>query len=282
MRTVFAAGIALGVLVCAAGRARAAADAEGIAQARLDQVRQDARQASDPAAIDALARDAEGFPEGPARVAARLLVATAWIERLHRTDDGVAEMRGIVDDPAADPITSRFAEKQVVDVLVGEGRIDAAVVEAHARADRLDPRFVVEVERLARRRSIRRLAAAVLGLYVLLASMALVGAARRGALASAVRASQGFARLAVVFAVFVGGAGGALAASYESGSAAPFLLLGSVALPLVLLARAWAAVGSAGARARAFRAAVCAGAALAAAFVVLDALGVSYLQGFGL
>ena len=98
----------------------------------------------------------------------------------------------------------------------------------------------------------------------------------------AVRAFRGFAPLAVAFVVLVGGAGGALAASYESGNAAPFLLFGSIALPLVLLARAWAAVGSAGARARAFRAAVCAGAALAAAFVVLDALGASYLQGFGL
>jgi hypothetical protein len=34
--------------------------------------------------------------------------------------------------------------------------------------------------------------------------------------------------------------------------------------------------------ARVLRAAVCAGAALAAAFVVLDLLGLSYLQGFGL
>jgi hypothetical protein len=122
----------------------------------------------------------------------------------------------------------------------------------------------------------------VLGLFVVLASMALVGAARRGAFASATRAVRGFAPLAAVFVVFVGGAGGGLAASYETGSAAPFLLLGSVALPLVLLARAWAAVGSAATRARALRAAVCAGAALAAAFVVLDMLGVSYLQGFGL
>jgi hypothetical protein len=282
MRTVFAAVIALGVLVCAAGRARAAPDAEGIAQARLEQVRQDPRQASDPAAIEALARDAEGFPEGPARVGARLLVATAWLERLHRTDDGVAEMRKVVDDPAADPTTSRFAEKQVVDALVDQGRVDAAVVEAHARADRLDPRFVVQVDRLVRRRSVRRLAAAVLGLFVLLASTALIRAARRGSFASAVQALRGFAPLAAVFVAFVGAAGGGLAASYETGNAAPFLLFGSVALPLVLLARAWAAVGSEGARARALRAGVCAGAALAAAFVVLDVLGVSYLQGFGL
>jgi hypothetical protein len=126
------------------------------------------------------------------------------------------------------------------------------------------------------------LAAAVLGLFVLLASSALIRAARRGAFSSAVKGLREFAPLAAVFVVFVAGAGGGLAAAYESGSATPFLLLGSVALPLVLLARAWGAVGSAATRARALRAALCAGAALAAAFVVLDELGVSYLQGFGL
>jgi hypothetical protein len=252
------------------------------ARQRLEAIRQDPHLASDPGAIEALARDAETFPTGQVRVDARMLVAMAWIERLHRPDDGIAELRRVVDDASADPVTSRFAEGQIVDTLLDEGRLDAAIAEAHARADRLDPRFVAQVDRLGRRRWARRAAFAIIVVFVAFASIALGGAARRGAFGAAARAFRGFAPLATLFVAYVGVAGGWLAASYESGNAAPFLLFGAAALPLLLLARGWAAVGSPASLARVFRAVVCAGAALAAAFVVLDALGLAYLQGFGL
>jgi len=274
--------MALVALLLFAQGAGASPASEEAARARLEQVRQDPRLASDPAAIESLARDAETFPAGPTRVEARMLVALAWLERLHRPEDGIAELQKVADDPSSDPVTSRFAEAQIVDALVGAGRVDGAIAEAHAHADRLDPRFIAQVDHLARRRWVRRAAFGVIAVFVALASIALARAARRRDLKGAVRALQGFAPPATLFIVFVGGAGGMLAAAYESGNAAPFLLLGAAAWPLLLLARGWAAVGSSAVLARVLRAAVCAGAALAAAFVVLDLLGLSYLQGFGL
>jgi len=281
MRMPLPAAMALAALLFWGQGARADQNAQD-ARARLEQVRGDPRRASDPAAIEALARDAEMFPAGQVQIDARMVVAIAWLERLNRPDDAIAELHKIALDPLADPVTSRFAEGQIVDALVREGHVDAGAAEAHAHADRLDPRFVAQVDRVVRRRSVRRGALAVIAVFVALASLALGRAARRGDLEPARRAFKGFAPLATLFVVYTACAGGLLAASYESGNAAPFLLLGAMALPLVLLARGWAAVGSSTAVARVLRAAVCAGAALAAAFMALDVLGLSYLSGFGL
>jgi hypothetical protein len=280
MRTSLSAAMGLAALFFLGPGAAATVTPE-FARERVEQVRQDPRLASDPAAIEALARDAEAFPAGPAQIDARMLVGLAWLQRLHRPDDGIEELRKVVGDPFADPITTRFAEAQIVDALVAGGDVDAAIAEVHAHADRLDPRFLAQVDRLARRRGVRRAAAALIAVFVGLASTALGRAARRGELKAAGRAFRTFAPVATLFVVFVAGAGGLLAAAYESGSAAPFLLLGAAAWPLILLARGWAAVGSTARWARAGRAALCASAALAAAFMVLDALDLSYLQGFG-
>jgi hypothetical protein len=88
--------------------------------------------------------------------------------------------------------------------------------------------------------------------------------------------------VAAIFVAFVAVAGGALASNYEAGNAAPFLLLGAVVLPLVLVARAWSAVGSTRGAARVARALLCAATVLAAAFLLLDAVNPQYLTGFGL
>src|SRR5580658_6722828 len=50
--------------------------------ARLERVRHDPVLASDPASIDALARDAETFPPGRVRAEARMFVVEAWQTRL--------------------------------------------------------------------------------------------------------------------------------------------------------------------------------------------------------
>jgi hypothetical protein len=284
MQRLLATAVLLASLLVGSARAASAESgpsAEGAARARLDSVRQDPALANDPAAIEALARDAEGFP-GTVRADARMVVAQAWLRRLHRPEEGLAELRKVAGDREADPIVARLAERQIVGAAIAAGRIDDAVAEAHAHADLLDARFVAEVDRLTTRRALRRVAGAVVMLFGALSAIALARAARLGKLAAAGRAAQGFAGLASAFVVFVGGAGGALASSYEMGNAAPFLWLGSIALPILILARSWAAVGSAARAARAFRALVCATAVLAAAFLVLDVLGASYLEGFGL
>jgi hypothetical protein len=122
----------------------------------------------------------------------------------------------------------------------------------------------------------------VLALFGGLAATALLRAHLRGAFPDAVRALRGVAPLATLFVAFLALAGGILASKYESGNSAPFLLLGSASLPLVLLARAWGAVGSPRSASRAVRALLCAATMFAAAFLVLEGLDPQYLSGFGL
>jgi hypothetical protein len=250
--------------------------------ARVEAVRRDPSAAADPAAIDALARDLELFPPGQVRVEARMLVAEAWIGRMHRTADAIGQLRLVVGDPKADPLTGRLAERELVDALVATGRIDEAAAEARTHAARLDPRFVKQVGRLVVRRGVRLAALVVLALFALLAVVGLVRGGRRGALAEAARELRKLAPVALVFVAFVAIGGGVLASKYESGNASPFLWLGAAVLPLLLLARAWSAVGSQRAAARVARAALCGGAVVAAAFTLLDVLDPTYLVGFGL
>lgn len=249
---------------------------------RLEQVRRDADLSADPGAIDALARDAEGFPPGMVRVEARMLVAEAWLGRMHRPADAIRELALVRDDPKTDPLTRRLAERELVDAYVGEGRTDEAVAEATKYSARLDPRFVRQVKRLVLRRSVQRFAAIVLAAFGVFSVVALVRARRQGALRQAWVALRELAPAAIGFVAFVAIAGGILASQYESGNASPFLLLGATVLPLVLLARAWGAVGSQTRAARVGRALLCAVTVVAAAFVLLEKVYPDYLVGFGL
>jgi hypothetical protein len=250
--------------------------------ARLERVRRNPSLADDPAAIDALAREAESFPPGQVRVEARMLVAEAWLGRMHRPADALPVLRAVRDDPEADPLSARLAEREIVDTLVTEGRPGEAAAEATSHADRLDPGFVKQTRALVRRRAMRGAAIAELGGFAGLAAIALVRAFRRGVLGEALAATRRLAPVAAAFAVYLAGAGGLLASRYESGSAAPFVRLAIAMLPLLLLARAWGAVGSTRWAARTGRAALCAISVFATAFVLLDAVNPSYLEGFGL
>jgi hypothetical protein len=261
---------------------RARSEGDFAPLARLERVRRDPALSSDPAAVAELARDADAFPPGTVRVEARMLVAEAWLGRLHRPEDALAQLRKVRDDPKADPLTARLAERELVDALVAEGRLDEAAAEARARANRLDPRFVRQTVRLVRRRSLRWTAVGALAGFVGLAGLALARATRRGAIGAAGRAVRSIAPIAVAFALYVGCAGGELASQYESGNSSPFIALAAAVLPILLLARAWGAVGSAGRAARAGRSLLCAATVVAAAFVLLDAMNPAYLEGFGL
>jgi hypothetical protein len=90
------------------------------------------------------------------------------------------------------------------------------------------------------------------------------------------------APVSTAFAAFVALAGGELASSYEHGNAAPFWVLGIAALPLIIMARVWAAVGSRRKTLLALRIALSGASVVAAAFVLLDGLTPAYLDGFGL
>jgi hypothetical protein len=250
--------------------------------ARLEHVRKNPSLASDPDAVDALAHEAESFPPGQVRVEARMFVAEAWLGRLRRPADALPVLRAVSADPEADPSSSRLAEREIVDTLVSQGRLDEASAEATSHANRLDPLFVKQTRALLRRRALR--AAAILELcgFGGLAAIALVRAFRRGALGEVRTAIRSLAPVAAAFAVYLAAAGGLLASKYESGHAAPFVHLALAVLPLLLLARAWGSVGSSRRAARAARAALCAISVFAAAFVLLDAESPTYLEGFGL
>ena len=250
--------------------------------ARLEAVRINPKRADDPAEIDALARDAEGFPEGLVRVEARMVVAEAYLGRLGRPDDGIAMLRKVAADPNADPLTGRHAARALVEALVSKNDLPGAVQVTHDLGPALDPLLAKRVATLVRRTAVHRGALAVLGLRALFAGSALLGAARKKELVKVARAAGRTLPLVFLFAAYTGLAGGALASAYESGNSAPFLALGAVLMPLVLVARAWGAAGSTHPALRAARAVLCASTVLAAAFLVLESVDTSYLAGFGL
>jgi hypothetical protein len=249
---------------------------------RLEAVRRDPLASSDPGAIAALARDLEAFPPGVVRVEARMLVAEAWSGRMHRPAGAIDELRHVADDPQSDSLMQRLAERELIDLLVAAGRLDEAATETRAHEARMDPPFVKQVERLLVRRAMRRSAWAVLAAFALLAAAGLWRAGRQRALGRAVREVRQLAPVAACFVAFVTVSGGVLASRYESGSAMPFLLLGAGLLPLLLVGRAWSAVGSQTGAARAGRGLLCGATVVAEAFVVLDLFGSQYLPGFGL
>jgi hypothetical protein len=250
--------------------------------ASLERIRSDPALSNDPTAIDALARQAEASPADTMRGEARMLVAQAWLERLNRPDDGIGELRRVADDPTSDALTARLAARELVRALVARGRLQRAADEALERADHLDAKFVKQILRLARRSGLRNAAVLELALFGALASVALFRARRARTLARASAALRRLAPLTLAFAAYVGMAGGVLASRYEAGNAMPFVLFGVLLVPVVLLASAWAAVGSKTAPARIGRALLCGAGVVATAFVLLDAYQPTYLEGFGL
>jgi hypothetical protein len=257
--------------------------------AALERVRRNPDAADDPAVIAALAERASQFPPGRVRVEALMLVAEAWLGRLHRPDLALDPLRLVESDPNADPLTARLAEREVVDAEIARGALREATTEAHAHAARLDPRFVTHVDTLARRRVLFYAALGEIALFVALTLGALVRAVRAAPRASdgirlqRLRTSlRGLGPIAAGFGAYVALVGGALASRYESGNAAPFLALGAVTVPLVLCAHVWNAVGGGNALARAARALLSGVSVVAAAFVLLDVVNPTYLDGFGL
>jgi hypothetical protein len=249
---------------------------------RLESVRHDPGLSDDPATLDSLVREADGFPPGMVRVESRMLVAEAWLSRLNRPDDAIVLLRRVIDEPKIDPLTLRLAEHELVDALIARGRIDEAVAEVTAHPSRLDLRYVRQVKRLRTRRFATFAAEGILAAFVLLSLAAMVRAGQRQVLGEAWRSLRSMLPAAALFVAFVALGGGLLASQYETGNARPFLLLGAGVLPLVLLARLWSAVGSQARAARVARSLLCGATVMATAFMLLETMTPQYLEGFGL
>jgi hypothetical protein len=245
---------------------------------RLEIVRRDPLLADRSATIDALVRDAEDFPPGRVRVEARLLAAEAYRGRIHRPGEEVALLWRVVTDPNAGDLDARAAAGEIVAAEIGQGDLDAAARARDRLGATLDEAHVSLVSHLLRRRTALAVAKpGLLGVLVLFG----VAVARRGA-ETAARAALRIFPLALSFSMFVGALGGLLAFSYDGGNALPFFLIAPAILSVVLVARAWAAVGSSKPPARVVRAALCASSLLAVALLLLDRLTPQCLEGVGL
>ena len=251
--------------------------------ARLERVRRDPALADDAAALEALARAADAFPPGPVRSEARFVVADAWLGRLRRPDDAVALCRSLADDAYADADVARLAEHRIVATWLDDGRVRDAAREAEAHAGLVDAPLAARVRRLLRRRFARGAACAAFALLALTAGLAWIGAARRRALPQAARAVVGAAPAALGVGAYVGRRRGRARDDVRGGER------GAVRRPR----RRGRAAGARRARverrgvadaraARLARAAALRSGAIAAAFLVLEGLDPTYLEGFGL
>jgi hypothetical protein len=260
-------------------------EADESVTALLARLRDDPAVSNDPASVERLARKADTEPPSAVRAEARMIVAQAWLGRMHRPNDALPLLREVADDTAADSLTRRLAERDLVDTLLTENRLGEAVTEATTHADALDAAFVRRVVRWGRRPVLFQACVVELLLFATLVTMAVVRTKRSGAQAREGhlgRAVLGFLPVAGAFALYLAGVGAVLASHYETGHAAPFVGLAIASVPIVLLARGWSAAGSRRPGARTGRAVLCAASMLASAFVVLDVLNPSYLDGFGL
>lgn len=225
----------------------------------LDAIRRDPALASDPRAIDELVREADAAPPSPERVDAWVLAAEAYAERLGRPEEAERLYRAIVAAPEADDVLRGKARRDLVTVLVARGDLEAAADAARGG----DPALAAEVRRLIVRRWLHFTSIGVLAAVALMFARAVAKRRPRGALRGA--------KVALAFAAWVGLGGALLVSRYEDADATPFLVLGAAIVPVLFVARAWSLAGSPSRAARVSRAVACAGAALAAAFLVMEA-----------
>jgi len=245
---------------------------------RLEQLRRDPVLSNDAAAIHALVDAAATFPPGPVRVESRLLAAEAYRGRLHRPGAEVPLLWEVVRDPYADAFAVRVAASRLLDSALDGGDVVAAERAVRELGDALDPKVAANFAHLVRRHFAHRVALAEVGLFLALLTVALARHGVRGALVGTRRILP----LAAGFCVFAAGGGGLLAASYEGGSAGPFLLLGPAMLAVIVLSRAWSAVGSRSVVARVTRSALSACCLVATSFLLLERVTPQVLDGFGL
>ena len=246
---------------------------------RVERVRRDAHFA-DAQTIDALAKDADAFPQGRVRVEAWLVVGDAYQRRLDRPDDALTAYRNILADPESDPLARQQAAHDAADILSARGDYDDALAAAQV-VEAYDTALVARVRRLARRARIRVGAECAIALLGVAAAISIALGLRSRPKDAAAKLG-GFSRVALAFALYVSVAGALLASSYEGGSVRPFLALGGGIFLIAVIARAWSVLGSQTPIARVFRAIVCGVAVAAVAFLLLAHIDPAYLDSFGL
>lgn len=148
---------------------------------RLTHVWSDPAIGGDAGALEALAREVDSFPPGTVRGEARMFIAEAWLRRLYRADDAKRELVEVRDDPSAGSQSVLFAERDLAEELLAEGRLDESETEVRTRGAQLEPSFVARVRQLVRRRTVSRVAVCDLVAFGALSAAALVLAKHRAA-----------------------------------------------------------------------------------------------------
>ncbi len=254
--------------------------------AKLERVRRDPARSSDPRVVDELVTEAESFPPGLVRIEAWVTAAEAYAYRFGRPLDAEPLLERVLADPLADVVVARKAARDLVTLRVARGDLAGAETAVREAGLRADPQLARDVRRAVRRKSMHTAAIAVIVAMVLLAMRAAVTALRRVAVVTGGARIRGALaktwKLALAYSAYVAVVGALLASGYEAGTTRPFLYFGLVLFPIILLARGWAAAGGESVAARGGRAAVCALSVAAAAFLVLEGVDVSFLDGMGL
>jgi hypothetical protein len=236
--------------------------------------------------------DAGGEPCEPSyavwwRVLFGLVVAT-WVTVAHaqapaasffegRTND---ELRALASNPRADVLVRRGAATRLVIVLADAGDFGGAEAAGREFAKNIDPFAIKHAVAVQRRSRVHVAALSALGVALGVAVLSLVAARR--VLTEALRAARRIAPVAMLFLVYTGLVGGYLASSYENSSSLPFVWFGALVAPLVLVFRAWSAVGSPRLAARIGRSMAAVAATVAVGFLVVEKINPTYLEGFGL
>ncbi len=251
--------------------------------AALDAIRKDPARVSDPAAIEALERDAPQLRHARVRTEALLFVAEAYAGRLRQPARSVTPALIVARSEGAEP-AMRLAAWDLADVALREvGDLDRARTEILD-----DPRAPTGVKarvvRALRRRGLHRASLASMACALGLGVVALASAARRGRL-HVVRAML-LRRSAIAFLIVTPVFGGVIAETWERGMGAPFTSLGITLLLVHLLVSALrGGFGDRPRRARIAAALAAAACVLASAYLVLErgeAYGRPLLEGFGL
>jgi len=256
--------------------------------AAVERVRRDPALSSDPNVVDRLVIDAEAFPPGLVRIEAWVLAAEAYARRFHREDDAMKLYQRVVRDPNAPRFVTQSASRDLAMLLAARGDLNQALEETRRAGDRADPNLLEDLTRLKRRLVLERLFVVTLATMMGLSTVAMAFATIQGRAMQVARALSRMTPLIVGFGIYVGVVGGLLAVAYDTGettatgSARPFLFFGAALTAILLVARAWAAAGSPRKAARVGRALVCAAAAIATAFLVLEHVDVTYLEAVGL
>ncbi len=191
-----------------------------------------------------------------------------------------ADLRALALDSHNDVLLRRTAATKLVMALADEGDLDAADATARMFAKNIDPAAITHAKAVRRRHRVHVVAVWLLSAVLAMVLSSLVLARRR--LKGALRSVR---QITPVFAVFLGNLGlvGAyLASSYENSSGLPFVVFAALMLPLLILFRAWSAVGSSYVAARLGRAALAAVATVALGFLAVEQVNPLYLGAFGL